>query len=179
MYSPFPTLTTPRLILRQIDFTDSQELFVLRSDRRVMAYIDRPLAKTVEDAGKLIQIIKDSEKEKTAVMWAVTLKGDPKLIGTVGYWKIMMEHFRAEIGYLLHPDFQGKGIMQEAIEEVIRFGFDTMGLHSIEANVNPENTASIRLLERNNFVREGYFRENYFFEGRFLDTAIYSLLARW
>ncbi len=52
-----------------------------------------------------------------------------------------------------------------------------MNLHSIEANVNPGNTASIKLLEKNNFTREAYFKENYFYDGKFLDTAIYSLLA--
>ena len=68
--------------------------------------------------------------------------------------------------------------MQEAFNKVLEFGFNSMNLHSIEANVNPENKASIKLLERNNFIREAYFRENYFFDGKFLDTAIYSLLAQ-
>ncbi|MGE5859464.1 MAG: GNAT family N-acetyltransferase, partial [Ignavibacteria bacterium] len=58
----------------------------------------------------------------------------------------------------------------------LNYGFKVMNLHSIEANVNPDNKASIRLLERNNFTREAYFKENYFYNGKFLDSAIYSLL---
>ena len=89
----------------------------------------------------------------------------------------MKEHFRAEIGYMLDPQWQGKGLMQEVMDKLLDYGFSTLGLHSVEANVNPGNIASIRLLERNNFVREAYFRENYFYDGKFLDTLIYSKLA--
>ncbi len=67
--------------------------------------------------------------------------------------------------------------MQEAICIVLEYGFKTMNIHSVEANVNPDNKASITLLERNNFKREGYFKENYYFNGQFLVSAIYSLLV--
>jgi ribosomal-protein-alanine N-acetyltransferase len=67
--------------------------------------------------------------------------------------------------------------MREAVSEVIKYGFTVMRLHSIEANVNPDNKASIKLLEKNCFAREAYFKENYFYNGKFLDTVIYSLLA--
>jgi RimJ/RimL family protein N-acetyltransferase len=67
--------------------------------------------------------------------------------------------------------------MQEAMIIVIDYGFRAMHLHSIEANVNPDNAASIKLLQRNNFVREAYHKENYYFNGKFLDSAIYSLLT--
>ena len=88
------------------------------------------------------------------------------------------EHYRAEIGYLLHPDYQQKGIMDEALKAVIKYGFETMQLHSIEANVNPANAASMKLLEKNGFVKEAYFKENYFYNGQFLDSVIYSLLNK-
>jgi len=67
--------------------------------------------------------------------------------------------------------------MQEAFSEVVNYGFKVMKLHSIEANVNPANEASIKLLEKNNFIREAYYEENYYYNGKFLDTAIYSLLT--
>jgi [ribosomal protein S5]-alanine N-acetyltransferase len=87
------------------------------------------------------------------------------------------EHYRAEIGYALHPEHQGIGLMQEALNAVLDYGFTVMNLHSVEANVNPNNAASINLLQRNGFMREGMFRENYFYNGKFLDSAIYSLLT--
>jgi ribosomal-protein-alanine N-acetyltransferase len=66
--------------------------------------------------------------------------------------------------------------MNEAMTAVINYGFDDLKLHSIEANVNPGNASSIRLLERSGFIREAYHRENYYYNGHFLDSAIYSLV---
>jgi ribosomal-protein-alanine N-acetyltransferase len=176
-FTPFPYIRTQRLLLRQIKHSDLNEIFFLRSDERVMKYLDRPKAKTSAEVYDFIQKIIDSETNNEGITWAITLKTD-KLIGTIGFWNIQKEHYRAELGYILHPDYWGKGIMQEALSEVIDYGFKVMKLHSIEANVNPENTASIKLLERNGFSREAYYKENYFFDGKFMDSAIYSLLEK-
>jgi ribosomal-protein-alanine N-acetyltransferase len=134
------------------------------------------MAVTIQDALDLIKKMADSLTNNDGISWAVTLKDDGKLIGTIGFWRMMKEHYRAEIGYMLHPQFQGKGIMQEAMTIVLDYGFNTMKLHSVEANVNPANTASIKFLERNRFQREAYFKENFYYGGKFLDSAIYSLL---
>jgi ribosomal-protein-alanine N-acetyltransferase len=176
-FNPFPVLSTERLHLRQINELDVNEIFFLRSDKRMLQYLDRAPAKSNEDALIFIKKINDLENNNNGINWGITLRGEEKLIGTICYWNITKEHYRAEIGYALHPDKQGKGIMHEAMTAVINYGFNVMKLHSIEANVNPGNTASIKLLERNNFTREGYFKENYFYNGNFLDSAIYSLLA--
>jgi ribosomal-protein-alanine N-acetyltransferase len=152
-------------------------IFFLRSDKNVLKYLDREPAATIEEAALWIQKINDLEKNNNAVTWAITLKPDLTLIGTICFWNITKEHYRAEIGYALNPDHQSKGIMQEAMTAVLDYGFKIMKLHSIEANVNPNNLSSIKLLERNNFIREGYFKENYFFNGKFSDSAIYSLIS--
>jgi ribosomal-protein-alanine N-acetyltransferase len=77
----------------------------------------------------------------------------------------------------LQPQQQQKGIMLEAMVAALDYGFSLMRLHSVVANVNPANEASKKLLEKNNFVKEAYFKEDYFFDGRFLDSAVYSLLT--
>jgi ribosomal-protein-alanine N-acetyltransferase len=141
-----------------------------------MEFVDRPLAKSEEEVADLIILINKSMQNNEAITWSVTLKDDTKLIGTIGFWKITKEHYRAEIGYLLNADYQGKGIMNEALTEVLKFGFQTIRLPSVEANVNPKNAASIKLLIKNGFNREAYFRENYYFNGQFLDSEIYSLI---
>lgn len=176
-FSNFPVLETERLLLRQIVHEDAPAIFNLRSNSDVMRYLDRPAAKTIEDAHELIGRIERSLENGDGITWGIMLKNDNELIGTAGFWRIVKEHFRAEIGYMLHPAWQGKGLMQEVMDKVLNYGFNTLRLHSVEANVNPANAASIRLLERNNFVREAYFRENYYYDGKFLDTAIYSKLA--
>jgi ribosomal-protein-alanine N-acetyltransferase len=176
-FEPFPDLETHRLLLRRISPADVEEMFVLRSSRQVMRYLDRPLAATRQDAAELIERIEKSLADREGLAWGITAKPSPAMIGTISFWRILKEHDRAEIGYMLHPDFQGRGVMFEAMGAAIEYGFRTMKLHSIEANVNPANLPSIRLLERHGFVREAYFRENYFWEGRYLDSAIYCRLV--
>ncbi len=163
-------------MLRSIRDNDENEIFKLRSDDRVMKLLDRPQAKSTDDARVLINKIKDGITKNEGITWGIALKHDSKLIGTIGYWRIVKEHFRGEIGYLLHVDFQKMGIMQEALLKVLDYGFEIMKLHTVEANVNPNNLSSINLLDRNHFIREAYFKENYYYNGRFLDTAIYSLI---
>ena len=176
-FNPFPLITTERLVLRRMSEDDAAEMFFLRSDEQVMKYIDRPRAQSVDDGLKFIRMINEALLNNEYINWAITLQGENRLIGNICFWRIEREHFRAEIGYVLHPAHQGKGIMNEAVTAVLDYGFKEMKLHSVEANVNPENGASIKLLERIGFIREGYFKENYFFDGKFLDSAIYSLIT--
>src|SRR6266487_5608055 len=176
-FNPFPFLFTECLVLRQITNEDAAEIFFLRSDKEVLQFLDREPATSIDDAVRWIKTINEGVTNNEYVAWAMALKKEPKLIGTVSFWNIKKEHYRAEIGYALHPIFQRKGLMQEAMTVVLNYGFKVMNLHSVEANVNPDNAASIKLLERNNFIREAYHKENYYYNGKFLDSAIYSLLT--
>jgi len=176
-FNPFPFLFTERLALRQINNEDAAEIFFLRSDKEVLQFLDRDPATSIDDAVRWIKTINEGVTNNEYIAWAMALKKEPKLIGTVSFWNIKKEHYRTEIGYALQPLFQGKGLMQEAMTVVLNYGFKVMNLHSVEANVNPDNAASIKLLERNNFIREAYHKENYYYNGKFLDSAIYSLLT--
>jgi len=176
-FTPFPVLLTARLQLREVTTDDANEIFFLRSDKEVLKYLDKEPAKSVDEAKEFIERIKNDQLNNDGILWGITLKDNPVIIGNIGYWRMQKEHYRSEIGYALNPLFQGKGIMQEALQAVIQYGFEIMKLHSVEANVNPANEASIRLLEKNGFVKEAYFIENYYFDGKFLDSVIYSLIA--
>jgi ribosomal-protein-alanine N-acetyltransferase len=175
-FTPFPNLETARLFLRRISDQDVHEIFALRSDKEVMKYIPRPLAKSIEDALAHIALIDEKIEKNEGINWAITLKEDPKLIGIIGHYRIKPEHFRAEIGYMLHPEYHGQGIISEAIEEVVNYGFKVMKLHSIEAIIDPENFGSAKALQKNGFIKEAHLKENEYYEGRFLDTVIYSIL---
>jgi ribosomal-protein-alanine N-acetyltransferase len=142
-----------------------------------MKYIDRPLVKSRQDAVQLIEMMVDLIDTNQGLTWTISLLEDPKMIGTMHLWKISRENHRAEIGYLLDPAFQRKGLMYETLRAVLHYGFTTLKLHSIEANVNPNNLASIGLLEKSGFIREGYFKENYLYAGEFQDSAVYSILT--
>lgn len=176
-FSPYPELKTTRLQLRCINSSDVKEIFELRTNKEVLKFLDRDPMANEKEAYAFIDIVLDTLKRNDGILWVITHKDSDKLIGTIGYWRIMKDHHRAEIGYQLSPAEWGKGIMKEALLKVIEYGFREMKLHSIEANIHPGNLASAALLKACGFVQEGYFRESYHHNGKFSDAAIYSLLS--
>jgi len=178
-FSPFTQIKTERLLLRRVTNADAPELLFLRSDETIRKYIDREKLKSLEEAAIFIKTIDEAINNNEKIMWGIALKDKPNnLIGNIGFWRFINQHYRAEIGYMLHPDFWNKGIMQEALLATIDFGFKEIKLHSIEAHINPENIASGNVLEKCGFIREGYFKEDYYLKGKFIDTVVYSLLAK-
>ena len=176
-FHPFPALETERLILRQITMADKEDLFEMRSNPKAMLYLDRLVAKSVQDAENLIKKFEALLQSNDGIVWALSLRTNPKLIGTLGYHRLSKENYRAEIGYMLHPDHWHKGLMTEGVSKVIDFAFRTLGFHSLEGHVNPANQPSIEVLKRQGFEKEGYFRDNIHFDGKFLDTEVYGLIS--
>ncbi len=176
-FSPFPTLYTDRLILRQINEQDIDAFFAMRSNTTVMKYIDKPLAKVKEDVLALYQNMTDLLASQKGLSWAIQLKAHTEMIGHIGFWHIDTANHRAEVGYSLQQQYFNKGFASEALKAALQYAFTILQFHSIEANINPANEASRKILLRQGFVKEAYFKENYFFEGRFLDSEIYSLLT--
>jgi len=177
-FNPFPVIETERLLLRRITNDDVNEVFELRSNPETMKYIPRPLVKNNDDALEHIAMIEDKITTNVGINWGITLKDNPKLLGIIGFYRMQPENYRAEIGYMLSPDFHGRGIIPEAVNKLIRYGFDDLKLHSIEAVIDPENFASEKVLEKCGFVKEAHLKEAEFWEGKFLDKVIYSLLDK-
>ncbi|GAA3768849.1 GNAT family N-acetyltransferase [Flavobacterium ginsengiterrae] len=175
-FTPFPVIETERLLLRRITNDDVNEVFELRSNPETMKYIPRPLVKNNEDALAHIAMIDEKIETNVGINWAITLKDNPKLLGIIGYYRMQPENYRAEIGYMLSPDFHGKGIIPEAVNVLLKYGFEDLKLHSIEAVIDPENYASEKVLQKCGFVKEAHLKESEFWEGKFLDKVIYSLL---
>lgn len=177
-FTPFPTMETDRLLLRQMTLADAPALHRLRSSKTVMQYINRPLTQTLNEAEGWVNIIMDAVARNEGITWTICLKQVPEEhIGNIGIWRIDKANHRGEIGYMLEPSLQGKGIMYEALQPVLAYGFQQLGLHSIEAQIDPRNQASAALLLKAGFVQEAYFKENCFHQGVFTDTAVYSLLT--
>jgi ribosomal-protein-alanine N-acetyltransferase len=176
IFNTFPELESMRLNFQAYAPEDAEELFAIRSNPEVMRYMDSHTHETLEDSRKMIERIRDSYEKGTGINWTLKEKSSGRLIGDFGFWRLIPEHCRAEIGYVLHPDYWGMGYMQETFYVMMDFAFKELRVHSLEANVNVVNKASMVLLERNGFKQEAYFRENFLFQGRFLDSRIYCLL---
>ena len=178
IFKSFPEFESERLRFRKLNLHDAKDILLIRSNDDVMRFMDVSRHNSISDSEKLIQLVEESYNKEDGINWAIIEKHSNSFVGYFGFFRIIPEHCRAEIGYTLKPEYWGKGYMYETINCMVRFGFENMKLHSIEANVNPLNERSKKVLERIGFKKEAYFRENYLFNGEFLDSIIYSLLEK-
>lgn len=103
---------------------------------------------------------------------------DGAIVGTINLSQIFRKVFQnAYLGYLLFEEYTGQGLMTEAIELILKFAFKTLKLHRIEANVQPQNVASIKILQKMNFTREGFSRKYLKIGGRWRDHERWAIIV--
>ena len=152
LFSSFPVLASERLSLRKLSINDSAEIFALRTDVRVNQYLDRSKPDNISKVIEFINLVNKGIDEGRSLYWAICLRDNPQLAGTICLWNFSADQKQAEIGFELSPAYQGMGIMQEAVSCVLEYACDTISLKVIDAFVHKENLKSIRLLEKNNFL---------------------------
>ncbi len=154
-FYPIPTLTSERISLSGISERDADTIFFLRTDPSVTKYIERPeerRTKTISDALRFIGELRQYAENNVSLSWGINVANNDTIIGTICLWNFSEDKRTAEVGYDLKPEFQGKGLMSEALKLVLNFGFDTLKLNKIEAFTNRDNLASVTLLEAHNFI---------------------------
>jgi len=177
IFDTFPILQTRRLLLREFSNKDVETIFDLRSNDRVGQFIARQPAKTMEEAQEVIDKIHRTFAEKHSISWATEMKSTGILAGGFGLYRFDHDNHRAEIGGEMLPAYWGQRLAIEAVGTVIQFGFEVIGLHTIEARIWPENKSVVNLLKHFGFKEEGRFKEALYFNGAYRDWASYSLLA--
>jgi len=179
VFHSFPPLETNRLILRSIRRADNAALFGILSDDKVTRYYDDESFTDLGQAVSQIEAWENGFVSKRCVRWGIVRKGELEIIGTCGFYGFHTRHMRASIGYELTRAAWRQGIMTEALDVIIAFGFTEMDLNRIDAVVLPENKASILLLEKLGFSQEGILKEyeNWGNKG-FVDVLMLSLLKK-
>jgi [ribosomal protein S5]-alanine N-acetyltransferase len=172
----FPTIETERLLLREVTTEDTHDMFTYLSDQEVVKHMGLEPYQTANDILEEIEWYQSIYKEGTGIRWGITLKDSGKVIGSFGFLNMKPRHYRAEIGYELSKEFWGKGIASEALEAVVKYGFQNFRLERIEAIIEPANLASIKLVEKKGFIREGLLRHYEYTCGKFDDLYMYSIL---
>ena len=178
IWDEFPVLESSRLSMREILISDKQKLFELWGNPLVNQYTDFPGLDDPEVVSKFIEMAQERFMTKNGIRWALLLKDEGLLIGTMGYnrWVTRFGNI-AVLGYDLDPDYWRKGYSFEAGQIVVDYGFNLMKVHRIEADIDPQNIASKKLLLKLGFQLEGTHRERFFFGGKFQTSAMYSRLS--
>ncbi len=172
----FPQLQGKHVCLRGPRREDADALFQLFADSQVMRYWSRPPMTTRREAEGLIEEIGESFAQRTKLNWMMTLRNDDVVIGTCTLFRIDPRHRHAEVGYALRSDHWGRGIATEAATLALNWAFRVLGLHRIEADIDPRNQSSRKLLQRLGFASEGFLRERYFVGEEISDTELFGLL---
>lgn len=175
-----PTIETERTRLRWLVADDVPSLFAIFGDPEVSRYRLRPPFGSRADAEEMLRRVHELFAERTLFQWGIALRESDEVVGTATLLSISSEHARAELGFALRRDLWRRGLVGEAVSALIGFAFRTLGLGRLEADVDPRNQASIRVLERLGFRREGFLRQRYRVGGEWQDAAVYGLLrSEW
>jgi [ribosomal protein S5]-alanine N-acetyltransferase len=175
-FSSLPAMETERLLLRKITMADMADIYEYGSDPLVSRYVGWPTHESMEDTQEFAShIIQQYEKESIG-FWGIELKENRKLIGTIDFVSWQPKHKTAEIGYVISPDYWGKGYTSEAVKKVFSFGFIDMDLVRIQARCFLENIGSQRVMEKAGMTFEGVVRKGLYMKGKHQDLKLYSIL---
>ena len=172
----FPVIHTDRLTLRKPTYDDVQPLLELSQDDDVMLYYGmEPFTEEKQSRDEIEWFLK-IWREGTGTRWVITLKGEDDLIGEIGFYEYKKKHRRAEIGYKLSRSHWMKGYMTEALVGMLDYMYGNLELNRVQALVDPRNEASLRLIERQGFQRDGLLRSYEYERGAYVDLIMLSLL---
>ncbi|BCB02351.1 GNAT family N-acetyltransferase [Bacillus sp. KH172YL63] len=172
----FPLLETERCVLREMTAGDAPRVFDYFSRDAVTRYYDLDTFQEEGEAMALIQKWNERFRMNEGIRWGIALKETGEIIGSCGFHQWEKEHFKAEVGFEIHPDYWRQGIITEALRSVLNYGFGEMELNRIKAYYDPRNLASKKSLERAGFTYEGVLRKSAYEKGVFCDAAVCSLL---
>ena len=175
-HATLPTLATERLTIRWLGAADAPALLAIFGDPVVCRYWSHPPLADLAAAGRMVEEIHAHFAARTLFQWGLARRDGGGVIGTCTLGSLNAEHRRAEVGFALRHDHWGRGYVAEAMPALIAFAFETLGLHRLEADVDPRNEASVRVVERLGFRREGLLRERYHVLGDVQDSLMFGLL---
>lgn len=173
----FPVIETERLNLKPLAIDDSHSLLEIFSDPEVMRYWNTAPWTTIQDAIDFINKSNDSMLRQESLILGVYLKSTGELAGKCMLFSYDQESKRAETGFGLGRSCWGKGYISEAGEALIQYGFDSLGLRRVEAEIDPNNQSSAKALKKLGFSREGLLRQRWEINGVVSDSAMYGRLV--
>ena len=170
------TIDTNRIRLRPVTEDDVDALYRIFSHPEVMRYWGAPPLADRDAALQLVNEIHDGFRRQAALKWGIARRTDDQIIGTTTLFNLSFDNHRCELGYGLDRAEWGKGYMQEALRALLDYAFNVLDLHRLEADVDPRNENSIRIVEKLGFQREGYLRERWQVNGEIQDALFFGLL---
>lgn len=176
IFSRMPTICTERLILRKISLDDIDDMYEYASNSKLTEYLTWSPHPDKAYTFEYVSYLQTRYKSGEFFDWAIISKESGKMIGTCGFTRFDFRHNFGEIGYVVNPDYHGRGIATEAVRAVIGFGFENLALNRIECRFMMGNDASRKVMEKNGMSFEGTIRQGMLVKGVYRDIGICSIL---
>ena len=177
VFSHIPELRTERLTLRKLSAGDAADMFEYARQERVTRYLTWKPHPDRAYTREYLEYLGGRYSAGMFYDWAIVFGENGKMVGTCGFTSFHCTHDSAEVGYVLNPSYWGKGIAREALECILRFGFEDLGLHRIEAKFMKGNERSRRVMEKAGMTFEGYNRDAMRVKGSYVTVGVCSILA--
>ena len=172
-------LETPRLILRRFQEGDGDYMYKnWASDSEVTKFLTWPTHPSVEVSRKINASWVENYEKPDYYQWAIVPKELGEPIGSISVVSIIQEAEAVEIGYCIGRNWWGKGIVTEALQEVIRFCFENVEALRVSARHDPNNPASGKVMQKCGLKYEGTLRQSDWNNQGICDAAHYSILRR-
>lgn len=171
-------LYTERLVLRKVNLNDVEDMFEYTKNPLSCEYLRWEPHTDIKQSEMFINRIINQYKEDNIYLWGIVVKETNKLIGVIRMFDIEFADGRGELSYILNPNFQGYGYMQEGINCIIKFGFEVMKLHRIQARCVVENYSSENVMKRLGMTLEGILEDYCYIKGKYHTIKIYSIIQK-
>jgi len=171
----FPVLHSDRLDFTQMRAMHASDILYIYGEKKLAEFENLKILINEQEALEFIDRFQIRFNEKKGIRWAISIKGEEQVIGTIGFKGYIPLH-KAFVGYEIHPDFGGKGYATEALATAVGYAFDSLDLQRIEAEVMPGNLASEKVLAKNGFKREGLLKRSMYWNGKYFDINLFALL---
>lgn len=177
VFIKLPTLETERLHLRKLSYSDQADIFDYAKNPEVAKHLLWDTHQSEFDTIQFLNLVYEAYNHNNAAPWGIELKTNNKIIGTAGFVNWAKDKNEMEIGYALAQQYWGKGIVTEAVKEIIKFGFEKLKLATITSRCNPVNIGSIKVLEKSGFTFNGVIKDQLFVKGKLEDMRMYSFTS--
>lgn len=171
-----PVLRTDRLIIRRMNMHDAEDIFEYSSDPEVARHVLWSAFTNIAEAKAYIRYSMRKYRSGEPASWCIEIADEKKVVGTIGYMWWQKDNSAVEVGYSLSRRYWNKGIMTEALREVIRYSFAECGIHRLEAQHETTNPASGAVMRKCGMRHEGTLRGRLNNKGKYVDVELYSIL---
>lgn len=177
VFIKLPMLETERLHLRKLLYSDQADIFAYAKNPEVAKHLLWDTHQNEFDTIQFLNLVYEAYNHNNPAPWGIELKGNKKIIGTAGFVSWDRDKNEMEVGYALAQNYWGQGIVTEAVEEIIKFGFEKLKLTAITSRCNPINIGSFRVLEKSGFTFNGIIKDQLLVKGKLEDMRMYSFTS--